>query len=170
MQSRTSILSAFTLSTSMAFGVAAIAAELPKEGTDTHANTWVVPSSDTIKLGDRSYTTFELAGVSRNESGGTMFNNMVLRCLGAYEVIGSEAQYSSADCTYTDKDGDQIFERVLTTCPCKANEGEATLVGGSGKFAGISGKEEYSAVYLLTPDDKRLRGIVTHHDVHWKIQ
>jgi hypothetical protein len=151
-------------------GVAAMAADLPKEGTDTHTNTWVLPSSDTIKLGDRSYTTFELAGVSRNESGGTMFNNMVLRCLGAFELIGSEAQHSSADCTYTDKDGDQIFERVVATCPCKANEGEATLVGGSGKFAGISGKEEFSAVFLLTPDDKRLRGIVTHYNVHWKIQ
>ena len=33
MQSRTSILSAFTLSSGMAFGAAAIAADLPKSGT-----------------------------------------------------------------------------------------------------------------------------------------
>ena len=33
MQPRTCILSAFTLSTAMFFGVAAMAADLPKEGT-----------------------------------------------------------------------------------------------------------------------------------------
>ena len=74
MQQRTSILSAFTLSTAMALGTAAMAADLPKEGTDSYTNIWLATVTSSIKAGDRSFATVELTGTTRNDFGGPMFN------------------------------------------------------------------------------------------------
>ena len=55
MQPRPCILSAFALSTAMAFGVLATAADLPKQGTDRFTNNWVITQMNSIKAGDRLY-------------------------------------------------------------------------------------------------------------------
>jgi hypothetical protein len=63
MQQRTSILSAFTLTTAMAFGAAAMAADLPKEGTykGTYAAVGTVKANPIGK--DRLLTVFDETGL-----------------------------------------------------------------------------------------------------------
>jgi hypothetical protein len=140
------------------------AADVPKEGTDSYSNVWVQVSSSDVKLGgDRSLGVYEIVG---SAIGGTLFNNMAMRCVGLYEEAG--VPDDTGACTYTDKDGDQIFQRH--TQHSKSEPGHLTFVGGTGKFAGFSGTGEYSIPSVLKPKgDKYLRGIVAHK-VEWKIQ
>jgi hypothetical protein len=108
--------------------------------------------------------SFEVDGVTRNDTGGAMFDNFGFRCVGNVESIGS-ARTGHGVCTYTDKDGDQI----LQTYDQQGSAGGVTLVSGSGKFAGISGTGEWTTVASPSSDDKRPRAVVAHK-VHWKIQ
>lgn len=166
MQPRTCLLSAFTLSSAMFFGVAAMAADLPKEGTDTFTNTWISTAPDPIKLGDRTLGTYELHGIHRNDNANAMMTNMGMRCLGMYEIAGSAPQQQHGACIWTDKDGDQIMVTFDGKTPTSGTE---TLVGGTGKFAGISGSVEWSSIeFPVKGDDKLVRGIVAEK-VHWKL-
>jgi hypothetical protein len=67
MQSRTCIMSAFTLSISVAFGAAAMAADLPKEGTFSGTYS-AVTTVKAIPIGkERVFLTFDENGLSVGE-------------------------------------------------------------------------------------------------------
>jgi hypothetical protein len=170
MQLRTRILSAVTLGIGMAFGVLATAADLPKQGTDSFTNVWVVGTSNTIQQGNRTFITYEIDGVARNDSGGPMFNLFGLRCVGWVEVLGNEGPHGGGTCTYTDKDGDNIFSPYSDKGDGKGGvHGTVELAGGTGKFAGITGSGEYFNPNLpIKADDKTLRGVVSNK-VSWKL-
>ena len=137
---------------------------IAKEGTVNFTNTWLVTSSSKLKVGDRSLEIYELSGVTRSEDGGDAFNNMGFHCVGADERIGSELRGRGA-CTYTDKDGDQMMTTYLAERP---RQGTATVVAGSGKFAGISGASEWTVQVAKAADDKFPRGIGSEK-LHWRL-
>jgi hypothetical protein len=141
-----------------------MAREMPKEGTDSFTNTWLVTTSKTMKVGDRTLGTYEVSGIHQNVQGEAT-TDMAMRCLGIYDVAG-EAREEHGACTFTDNDGDEI----MATYERKTAEGGIeTLVAGTGKFAGISGTGEWTVVkFPLKADDKLSRGIVSEK-VHWKI-
>jgi hypothetical protein len=143
-------------------------ADMPKEGTDSFTNIWMETSpTSPIKVGDRTLGTYEISGVHRSDNGDAMITNMGMRCLGIYEIAGTGPEREHGGCIYADKDGDQImatFERKTAT------GGIETLVGGTGKFAGISGTGEWTVLqFPVKADDKLARGIVAKK-VHWKLQ
>jgi hypothetical protein len=155
-----------TLTATLLLPLTVQAADLPKSGTDSYTNTWVVTASSSMKLGeDRSFDTYETSGVSRNDAGGAMFNNFGLRILGSGEVAGNERIDRGASIS-TDKDGDQIF----STYEGKAGAaGTFKLVGGTGKFTGISGTGEFSLIaFFIDSDDKRARGVFANKAT-WKL-
>ena len=84
------------------------AADMPKSGTDSYTVTWVTTSSNSVKMGDCSFDTYEDVGVLRNDTGGAMFNNFAIRIVGSGEIAGKERVDRGAE-AMTDKDGDQIF-------------------------------------------------------------
>jgi hypothetical protein len=143
------------------------AGELPKEGSANFTHTWVVTSSTTpIKVGDRTFGTYEISGVHRNDDGDVM-TDMGMRCLGTYYVAGTAFLEGHAACTYTDKDGDQI---MTTAEEKKEGSGTENPVAGTGKFAGISGTGDFTTLqFPVKADDKFPRGIVKAH-WNWKIQ
>jgi hypothetical protein len=142
------------------------AGELPKEGTGSFTNEWLMTSSSSVKVGDRTLGTYELSGVHRNDNGEAM-TDMGMRCLGIYDVAGGAPEQEHGACTYTDNDGDQIMATFESKT---AKSGIETLVAGTGKFAGISGTGEYTELkFPVKADDKLLRGIVGEK-VHWKLQ
>jgi hypothetical protein len=138
-------------------------AETAKEGTDDFTNTWLATGSSPLKTGDRTVGTYELNGVHRNNNSGA---NMGMRCLGISEVVGTGVEHDHGACIFADKDGDQI---MITYQNNSETTGTETLVSGTGKFAGISGTGEYTALQRrLHADDKVNRGIVAEK-VHWKL-
>lgn len=85
-----SSLMPITLGIVFCFGTA-MAADLPKQGTDSYTTTYVIVSSDQMKAGDRTVTTYESVGITRNDNGGPMFNDMGARCVGMSDVVGKDA-------------------------------------------------------------------------------
>lgn len=146
--------------------ITVLAAEMPKEGTDSFTNTWLITTSNTMKVGDRTLGTYEVSGVHQNVQGDAT-TDMGMRCLGIYDDAGKAAERREhGACTFTDNDGDEI----MATYERKTAEGGIeTLVAGTGKFAGISGTGEWTVLkFPLKADDKLSRGIVSER-VHWKI-
>jgi hypothetical protein len=141
-----------------------LAGEMPKEGTDSFTNTWLVTTSNTMKVGDRTLGTYEVGGVHQNVQGDAT-TDMGMRCLGIYDAAG-QAREEHGACTFTDNDGDKI----MSTYERKTAEGGTeTLVAGTGKFVGISGTGEWTVLkFPLKSDDKLARGIVSE-TVRWKI-
>ena len=144
--------------------ITVLAGEMPKEGTDSFTNTWLITTSNTMKVGDRTLGTYEVGGVHQNVQGDAT-TDMGMRCLGIYDDA-DKARKEHGACTFTDNDGDEI----MATYERKTAEGGVeTLVAGTGKFAGISGTGEWTVLkFPLKADDKLSRGIVSEK-VRWKI-
>jgi hypothetical protein len=145
--------------------ITVLAGEKPKEGTDSFTNTWLITSSDTMKVGDRTLGTYEVSGLHRDVQGDAT-TDMGMRCLGIYDDAGQTPAQEHGACTFTDSDGDKI----MATYERKSVEGGTeTLVAGTGKFAGISGTGEWTVLkFPLKSDEKLSRGMVSEK-VHWKI-
>jgi hypothetical protein len=146
--------------------ITVLAGETPKEGTDSFTNTWLLTTTNPMKVGDRTLGTYEINGVHQNVQGDAT-TDMGMRCLGIYDDLAGEAlQREHGACTFTDNDGDKImatYERKT------ADGGVETLVAGTGKFAGISGTGEWTVLkFPLKSDVKLSRGVVSEK-VHWKI-
>jgi hypothetical protein len=142
MQQRTSILSAFTLTTAMAFGAAAMAADLPKEGTYSGIYAGFAAYKAT-SIGNQLLVAFDENGLT---VGTGLFDHMTWHCWGMGDFTnGMGPNYGH--CVGTDPDGDQIagnFRSDKDHAPDERNwPNSLTLTTGSGKYAGISGGWAY---------------------------
>ena len=144
MQSRTCILSAFTLSTSMVFGATAMAADLPKEGTFSGTYS-AVGTSKTIPIGkERLSLMFDENGLTVDEG---LFNHFTWHCWGLGDYTNGMGQ-DHGYCLGTDPAGDQIaLNWVDEKHPLdqKTVPGSFTLTTGTGKYAGITGSATYTS-------------------------
>jgi len=139
------------------------ATELPKQGEDSYTTDYVVTSMKATKFGDRTVTQIEFAGVSHNDAGGTMFDKLGAHCIGF-----GENGASHGDCVDVDKDGDQIFTTYETPGPSgKPGTGVHHYVGGTGKYAGISGDADFSAMPVKSADGTVL--FIVPHKAKWKL-
>jgi hypothetical protein len=137
MQSRRCTLTAaFTLSSAV-FNVAAMAAELPKDGsfggTETGAGTYKL-----YPVGkDRAVFNWEINGVT---IGTGIVDHVTRHCYGEGNVAGS-LEWANATCIMTDTAGDQILAVGNSDKHehDKAYNWTGTLVAGTGKYAGITG-------------------------------
>src|SRR5580700_8418388 len=86
--------------------ITVLAGEMPKEGTDSFTNTWLVTSSNTMKVGDRTLGTYEVSGVHQNVQGDAT-TDMGMRCLGIYDDADKAHAQEHGACTFTDNDGDK---------------------------------------------------------------
>jgi hypothetical protein len=129
--------------------LSAWAADLPKQGTDSYTTTYVIVSKDQVKAGDRTITAYDAVGITRNDNGGPMFNDMGARCIGTSEAVGKDVA-SRGSCVETDKDGDEIY----STYQSKGLSGTHTFVGGTGKYAGLSGTADYTTQPVRSPDGR----------------
>jgi hypothetical protein len=139
----------------------AACASVPPEGATTYVTNYAGRVIDVATLGDgASETLVEATGVSRNALGQPVFDNMRARCLVLSRVIGGESSNVAGACSETDSDGDIVFTSF---------EGDAhNLIGGTGKYKGISG----SARYSLTPEASEPGRIAysVKQDVIWTIR
>jgi hypothetical protein len=134
--------------------VAAAAAELPKEGTFA-TTTYFHDSYDAVESTPKLYMwNYDDYGIVANDSGSGFMHNMVIHCKGTGENTNSAGGTHNVDhCVLVDSDGDRIETETENT-QSRANEprmGEATFLFGSGKYAGISGKFEYTIQFLPPP-------------------
>lgn len=89
----------------------------------------------------------EAVGTTQNMKGEKMLDKMSARCT-ALRVNTGDKKYIDGACALTDKDGDVIFStfdtRDLDKSQPEMNCGTHLITGGSGKYAGITGREPFA--------------------------
>ena len=126
-----------------AFGTPVRAGDLPKEGT--YSTTWTFSGPYTlVEIGEEKWSyVAAFTEVVWNNAGEGVLHNMSANCNG----LGAASGEGNGYCNYVDADGDKIYTAWEDLTEGK---GKATILGGTGKYAGIQGSEEYEYVY--TPD------------------
>lgn len=94
----------------------------------------------------RAYTV-DFITSSRNDSGKGFLHNITGHCIGM-KFSGSNVSNGHGYCTFTDQDGDKLFERWESTRP---DGGTITFLDGTGKYSGFTCDGEWSRVANLKP-------------------
>ena len=112
---------------------------IPKQGTAIYVTYYTGLALANLDMSDTGHALLiELFGTTRNMDDQKLFNDMSVHCL-CYRVAGSGEVGGAGACTMTDSDGDQVYTTFDATAQAH------TLIGGSGKYKGISGAAPYTA-------------------------
>ena len=143
MQSRTCMLAAITLCSAMFLGTAAMAADLPKEGTFTATYSGYGTYKATSLGKELLLTGGEENGLI---VGNGLLDHMTWHCWGLSDVTNAMAQHHGY-CVGTDPAGDQIAGSYASDgkypADAKSYSGALTFITGTAKYAGISGGLKY---------------------------
>jgi hypothetical protein len=132
---------------------------VPPSGATTYVTHYTGRVINTEYLGNGgSESLVEMTGVSRNTAGQSAFDGMHAHCLMLSAIIGGKPSISGS-CRETDRDNDMVFTSF--------DGGAYKLIGGTGKYKGISGSATYSI--LPEPSEQGRYGYVMKHDVTWTI-
>jgi hypothetical protein len=119
----------------LASAASAAAAPLPKTGSVKHAAYVVCRAAAAVDLGALgSDTSADCRGIVRTPDRAQPLDNLALQCL--EESTARKAGYKfSGSCVETDADGDKLY--LTYEGP---ESGPVDVLGGTGKYKGISGK------------------------------
>jgi len=137
--------------------------QIPQQGTTTYVTYYTSRFLSSLNMGEiGSPWLGELVGITRNTDGQKIFDSMTVRCIYYFENVSGSRKHNGA-CIETDSDGDKVFTTF---------EGETmthTLIGGTGKYIGISGTAAYTSKQLPAPGEG-LTANITEHKVTWKLK
>ncbi len=138
-----------------ALGGSVLAGELPKQGT--YATAWTFSGPYTvIDLGKENSAWISHFTVTRwNTAGGDLYNNISADCIGMGGSKGKLA--SSGYCVFTDDDGDNIYEYWYE--PDEPGKGVGVTLGGTGKYKGIRGEDNYESAFTADSPEGTFHGI-----------
>ena len=134
-------------------------AQIPKEGTIS--DTWAFTGTfKALPMGqERLQMTFEVIGVIIGDTSEDLFHNASFRCLGSFHAVKGEFNDDSGFCVCTRLDGDQIFSTYKATGKVGVRaKGTETIVGGTGKLAGIQGNSEFTRFGLRRAAEGTFQG------------
>jgi len=124
-------------------GSAAVASDLPKEGTFTTTLS-AVGTYKPITAGKNLWAViFDDTQIS---IGGGLMDHLTWHCIGVNSGINGQ-QAVKGNCVATDPGGDQIFIDFTgdpSAVDAKVITGKSTFVDGTGKYAGITGSYRYN--------------------------
>jgi hypothetical protein len=137
-------LSAVALVLMLPAAITARAEDMPRQGdfriTYTSTN---ISAPKPVTIGDNRTASATINMMTAvNESGGWLLHNMAGRCTSAPLIdTAAKTLENHGYCDYVDADGDHVFEKWdYPVQPLGAvNEGTGEWIGGTGKYAGISG-------------------------------
>ena len=154
----------------------ATAAALEKEGSTSYTSHYVFHPLGTVEVpGVGKTTSLEMVGTTENTKGQSVFNNMKAKCQAVNVETGGKKWIEGA-CAMTDSDGDVVFStfdtRDLDAAQPKMNCGTHIIIGGTGKYKGISGTEPFACIDVATPDGEPAGSFAMDipHNTVWKIQ
>jgi hypothetical protein len=144
MQTRTRLLPALplTLGVALAFNTAAMAGDLPKEGTYSATYSSFGTFKDTTVGKQVDLFAWDENGLS---VGNGLLDHLTWHCWGLFDTTNGTAQ-ARGYCVATDPSGDQLAANIVNPKypqNAKSFTGSATLITGTGKYAGISGDYKY---------------------------
>src|ERR1700682_5050028 len=99
-------------------------------------------------------SAIEAVGPTENLKGEKMLDKMNAKCTAVSVETGGK-KYIDGACALTDHDGDVVFStfdtRNLDASQPKMDCGTHVITGGTGKYAGITGREPFSCAPKPTP-------------------
>ena len=138
----------------------AVSAEFPKTGEAEYDTYYVDNPVAKIDGGVGTGTIIDETGITRNVKGEGPFHDMSVRGLYHWSVVG-ETNYINGSLVHTDKDGDNIFAIF--------DDKTTTLMGGTGKYKGITGTVSYTMRELYDTVGDR-KAFVVNHKATWEIK
>ena len=99
-------------------------------------------------------------GITRNVKGEGPFHDMSVRCLYHWSLVEG-TRHSNGSCVHIDKDGDNIFATF--------NDQTTYLMGGTGKYKGITGTVRYTEAQLHDAAGGR-QAVIINHKATWQIK
>jgi hypothetical protein len=138
----------------------AISAEFPKTGEAEYDTYYVDHVVAKIDSGAGSATIVDNTGITRNLKGEGPFHHMSVRCLAHRSLVG-ETLHRNGSCVETDEDGDNVFTIY--------DDKNHYLMGGTGKYKGITGTVPYTVVKLHDTVGGHGARIV-NHKATWEIK
>ena len=141
----------------------AMAADFPRKGEASFDvfTTGKVVASAVTPVGKG--ILWQETGVTRNVAGEAPFDRLEDVCLGHATVVGDDWSRLFGTCVKTDKDGDQILVTWGET------KDQWSIVGGTGKFKGITGSGTVGKFELLRDQGDAWTG-VGHETISWEIK
>jgi len=128
-----------------------VLSQASKEISESVINTWYT-TSKVLPLGeDRAFITFEQFGGLVSEDSKGLFHEATARGVGSFPIEKGVSKNLIGYNCYFLKNGDKVFAtftgEIKTGIPTK---GKTTIIGGTGKCAGIQGGWEFTC-YPLRP-------------------
>ena len=153
----------------MALALPTAAQEAPQEGeieftfSADAADLRVIPGG-----ADRQVSAWQANLVITETVAGPM-ERMGARCVGSAEFDAKTlASQARGSCVWQDAEGNQIFENIEDSGTGGTVNGKATILGGTGKFAGITGGYDYELQFVASPGEG-LSQWVGHKKGTWRI-
>ena len=144
---RTLAAAAIGLTTALAIGSPAIAADLPQSGTIKIHSGWKGGGEVVQVETNHVFGTAQFYGVTFNDAGSGPLHNGAVFC--AYELeLRNGAGPFGGPCAWSDSDGDKIFTDYTGKIAASGASGAHQITGGTGKFAGIQGKGSFECTTL----------------------
>jgi len=148
-----------------------MAADLPKEGSFTTTYIAMYNEQEVETLPKRYAGSFDAHVVHLNDAGSGFLHRMSGRCIGAGGNINDEGGTKNVgQCILTDSDGDRVNVQIENGRERRGvtTTGTGTIVGGTGKYAGIQGRYDYG-LDPLKAVDKSLNTAIGHTKGSYKI-
>ena len=153
----------------------ALGAPVDKKGTTSYVTHFVFRPLMSIDIpGVGTATALEAIGTTENMKGEAMLDKMSAHCTGV-SVASGDKNYIDGACVLADKDGDKIFStfdtRDLDKSQPEMDCGTHIITGGTGKYAGITGREPFACIAmpaLAGPGGYTAMDIP--HNVTWEIK
>ena len=137
------------------------AADFPKQGEAEYDTFYVSQSLAKLETAAGGTGVIEeITGITRNVKGEGPFHEMSVRCIDHWSLIGEKFNMNGS-CVETDRDGDELFTTF--------DNDTHTLIGGTGKYKGITGKASFTFDALHDANGGRM-AIVVKHKVSWDMK
>jgi hypothetical protein len=139
----------------------------------THSTFRPLVSIDVPGVG--KVTSLEATGPTENTKGEKTFDKMNAQCA-AVSVESSDKKYIDGACVLTDNDGHKVFStfdtRDLDRSQPKMDCGTHIITGGTGKYAGITGREPFSCkeVPMSVGGPPGATAMDIEHNTTWEIK
>lgn len=138
--------------------------QMPRQGTTTYGTYSTTRFLSNLDMGEvGSDAVAELDGTTRNTDGQKFFDNMSVRCVYYLKVRGG-IRKSTGACIETDGDGDKVFTTF------DSGTKTHTLIGGTGKYKGISGTAEYTTAKSVPAPEKGRGEIIEEWKATWQFK
>jgi len=150
-------------------GVPAGAAEEPLPDEGTFSGDWFIEGTVTqVEVGASPVTLARLEGRVKLTTTGGLAREFDALC----HSVKNEKTGGVARCMWTDDQGDAVLLELSGSIIGPAGtlrEARGTVIGGTGRYAGIEGGIELDWLFVeSTLDDSRFKGYVTKLEGHWK--